>query len=40
MIVFENGDHSLLISGDTSKSLEIMDQVVHAYSDFVASLFQ
>jgi hypothetical protein len=38
--VFEDGDHSLLISGDTFKSLDIMNQVVHAYSDFVESLFQ
>jgi hypothetical protein len=37
--VFEDGDHSLLISGDTFKSLDIMNQVVHAYSDFVESLF-
>jgi hypothetical protein len=39
-ILSEEADHSLLIPGDIFKSLEIMDQVVHAYSDFVGSLFR
>ncbi len=38
-ILFEEADHSLLMPGDIYKSLEIMDQVVHAYFDFVGSLF-
>jgi hypothetical protein len=39
-IIFEEADHSLLIPGEIFKSLEIMDQVVHACSDFVGSLFR
>jgi hypothetical protein len=39
-ILFDEADHSLLIPGDIVKSLVIMEQVVHAYSDFVGSLFQ
>ena len=38
--VFEDGNHSLLISGDTFKSLDMINQVVHAYADFVENLFQ
>lgn len=39
-IVFNGADHSLLIPGDVLKSLNILDQVVHAYSDFVECLIQ
>jgi hypothetical protein len=38
--IFEAADHSLLIPGDIIGSLKILDQVVHAYSDFLESLIR
>jgi len=38
-LIFDAADHSLLIPGDTLQSIEILKQVVHAYTAFTDGLF-
>ena len=39
-LLIEEADHSLLIPGNTHRSVEILEQIVHTYFIFVHGLFQ